>query len=556
MMEQKYMEDIAQFLHDMKWIYDFHVTKIFTKDIFSQMPEDWKGSLLNLPVHTLNGIPQGKTQDDWPLSLRVFLEKCQKFSLQNLTRTSCEDDPEDVTGKVPQTLTRGLSEKKRHEVLSLLKLTERIANVTGSNYVLDIGSGLGYIDSILHHTLKLTVVGAESLKDRVKSATERQTRLFTECSGVRHIHWELTDDEETLIRAHREVVEMMKADVTCTCKEEKLETRKPLENQQSSIPVSYVTDTSQEDHHVEENSSVEKSAILIGLHSCADLSPIMLKVFQGCPQLSSLILFSCCYHKLTPEKLTMEENQSNKENCVGVTDETVGTNLGALRKGRQCPSSHNNEELRVCKFMNFPLSNALKTILSQKKISFSTFGLRLAAQESGLRWVQQTEKEHETHRNSVAYRAILEAVCDKDELAVKRLRRHTRKSSFDTFEEYINTITTNYKFVPADSSSSVDDSEENCSRQEKQDITVDFKQTSTREHISEELTECYKRFEHLFPLIEPLTGLQLALQPVMEALILIDRVSFLKEAGFYNVSLEKVFDVAISPRNVALVAVR
>lgn len=269
----------------------------------------------------------------------------------------------------------------------------------------------GYIDSVLHNTLKLTVVGAESLKDRVKSATERQTRLFSECSGVRHIHWELSDDEETLLRAQREVVGMMKADVTCTCKEEKLETRKPLENQQSPVPVSYVTDPSQKYHHVEENASVGKSAILIGLHSCADLSPIMLKVFQGCPQLSSLILFSCCYHKLTPEKLEVEGNQSNKENCV--TDEARGTDLGAFRKGEQSPSFHTDEELRVCKFMNFPLSNALKTILLQKKISFSTFGLRLAAQESGLRWVQRTEKEHETHRNSVAYRAVLEAVCDK-----------------------------------------------------------------------------------------------------------------------------------------------
>lgn len=95
-----------------------------------------------MPIISLLFAVFSNQQGDWPLSLRVFLEKCQKFSLQNLTRTSCEADPEDVTRKVPQIFTKGLSEKKRHEVLSLLKLTERIANVTGSNYVLDIGSGL------------------------------------------------------------------------------------------------------------------------------------------------------------------------------------------------------------------------------------------------------------------------------------------------------------------------------------------------------------------------------------------------------------------------------
>lgn len=39
-----------------------HSFQIFTKDIFSQMPEDWKASLVNLPLHILNGIPQGKAQ--------------------------------------------------------------------------------------------------------------------------------------------------------------------------------------------------------------------------------------------------------------------------------------------------------------------------------------------------------------------------------------------------------------------------------------------------------------------------------------------------------------
>ncbi|XP_042865756.1 uncharacterized protein LOC122249169 isoform X2 [Penaeus japonicus] len=553
-MEQKYMEDIAQFLHDVEWIYDFHVTKIFTKDIFSQMPEDWKASLVNLPLHILNGIPQGKAQEDWPHSLQLLLEKCRKFSLQNLARTSPENDPEADTRKVPQSFTKGLSEKKRHEVLYLLKLTKRIADVTGSRYVLDIGSGLGYIDSLLHHMLKLTVVGVESQEKYVKSATERQARLFSECRGVRHMHWALRDDEETLQRAQREVLEIVKTGVTCTCKEEKKGARKPLENLQSPSSSNCVTGPSPEHCHVEENSSSGKSAILIGLHSCADLSPIMLKVFQGCPQLSSLILLSCCYHKMAPEKWKVEGSQGKETNCVGAVCDTVDTDFNAFRE-EQSPSSLSDEELKVCSFMNFPLSKALKAILAQRKISFSTFGLRLAAQESGLRWMHQTEKDHITHRNSVAYRAILEAFCDKDGLTVKRLRRHARKSSFDNFEEYINAITMNYKFVPANSSISVED-HENSLPQEKEDCTGEFMQGSTKENITKELTECYKRFEHLFPLIEPLTGLQLALQPVMEALILIDRVSFLKEAGFHNILLEKVFDVAISPRNVALVAIR
>lgn len=66
----------------------------------------------------------------------------------------------------------------------------------------------------------------------------------------------------------------------------------------------------------------------------------------------------------------------------------------------------------------------------------------------------------------------------------------------------------------------------------------------------------YEMHKHLFPLIEPLTGLQLALQPVIEGLVLLDRVTFLRECGFTQVWLEKVFKDELSPRNVALVALR
>ncbi|KAK8723914.1 hypothetical protein OTU49_011601 [Cherax quadricarinatus] len=78
----------------------------------------------------------------------------------------------------------------------------------------------------------------------------------------------------------------------------------------------------------------------------------------------------------------------------------------------------------------------------------------------------------------------------------------------------------------------------------------------TQDYIKNALDKCYEEFQHLFPLIEPITGLQLALQPVMEALVYVDRLVYLKESGYTNVWLEKVFDAEVSPRSVALIVVR
>lgn len=64
----------------------------------------------------------------------------------------------------------------------------------------------------------------------------------------------------------------------------------------------------------------------------------------------------------------------------------------------------------------------------------------------------------------------------------------------------------------------------------------------------------YRLNEHLFSSLETLIVLQILLQPVAEALILFDRMTFLKENGVAKVSLKKIFDDRISPRCFVTVA--
>lgn len=604
-MERELLEDIVHLLQNVEWLYNFPVTQIFTRNIFSQMPLEWRDALTELPLEVLNGIPQHNYQENWPSSLQSFLEECRRLTLHQLV-SDCHIQPAvDTTQNVnlPQELTRGMTVKKRHEVISLLGIVKRLSDITESFHVLDIGSGIGYIDSFLHHMFKLTVIGAESEDKLVRSANARQKELLGNCSGIKHVNWTLADDKMTLQKAKEVISELVQVDPVCTCQ---FRNQALVTDDMSEKPVLILDSKSEINSLATRNENKEvvctdvfhlkMSAILLGLHACADLSPIMIKMFKECSQVSSLILLSCCYHK-------MQLISGNMKKLIGYTNPTGSCeNLGHNMSGNcedlegskfienQFKELYIQELEKTCdiageRFMNFPMSKTLKNLLQQSNVHMTTFGLRLAAQESGLRWVRQTDDDHENHKKNVAYRALLEAFCAKEGYTLKKLRRRcVRKSHFTDLNEYIKSVTENYEFVPSKDNVCFISNSENkrlseepaLVTQKTDDESKDDEKilqmsdsvpsvscgigtiapTLSQDYIKSAIENCYEDYKYLFPLIEPLTGLQLALQPVMEALVLVDRLVYLKECGFTRVWLEKVFDVEVSPRNVALIAVR
>jgi hypothetical protein len=63
----------------------------------------------------------------------------------------------------------------------------------------------------------------------------------------------------------------------------------------------------------------------------------------------------------------------------------------------------------------------------------------------------------------------------------------------------------------------------------------------------EKLLNSYRSNAHLLPALETLIVLQVLLQPVAEALILVDRVVYMRESGI-SASMQQIFDDRISPR--------
>lgn len=116
-------------------------------------------------------------------------------------------------------------------------------------------------------------------------------------------------------------------------------------------------------NELEEDES--SSLCLIGLHSCGDLSPVMMKLFLNIPRFRSLLLVSCCYHRMQ-----LVADDPTKDD-------------------------------------NFPLSDKLKGVFNIDWKESIPFLLRLAAQETTNQWLHDSSTGDNQSRHTF-YRAVLQ----------------------------------------------------------------------------------------------------------------------------------------------------
>lgn len=112
--------------------------------------------------------------------------------------------------------------------------------------------------------------------------------------------------------------------------------------------------------------------VLTGLHACADLTVTSLDLFLRDPNVIKLLIMPCCYHKMKYKANSLDE------------------------------------------FQNIPLSKRVKSAQHAKDIINRPF-LRLAGQQTALRWRNNTESEHREHGRNMFIRGVVQAVLKEGE---------------------------------------------------------------------------------------------------------------------------------------------
>ncbi|KAJ9462347.1 hypothetical protein DIPPA_60345, partial [Diplonema papillatum] len=303
---------LLAFLEKYQALYTHRFTEFLTKGCAADVPETWMDYLSHVEEVQLRGIAGGVVPDSHcPSDLAAFINCCTQFKLRR-TQNAIVDGRHNV--KCEGVLKRNMSVKKRYEVECMTGLVDAVArapvlttgpnpipsedalaaptafttadvsgdihsaavpsderlrpHATTSECIIDVGSGQGYLPTLMSYGLQRRVIAIEAAKQNVERAIERG-KVISKCKALASKCDE--DGNAGLV---------------------------------SYVPAYISPDTTDGDlSRLLESCGVPKVAqnrglCLTGLHACGDLTPHLLRLFTSCSTVTSIAVVGCCYYKM------------------------------------------------------------------------------------------------------------------------------------------------------------------------------------------------------------------------------------------------------------------
>ncbi|KFK43870.1 uncharacterized protein AALP_AA1G184800 [Arabis alpina] len=498
----EWISAIIDFIEPFSFLINAHVVNFFKDKQWEALDQEWMSCLRDEKPENILLIPSGHVQDHWPASLKDFVHTLRSLSFPREQAILADVDMLPLR----PVLSQGMNLKKKHEVELLSSVVSSVVHTVGNPTVVDVGAGQGYLAQVLSFQYKHSVVAIDSSSH----------------------HGKVTDARAARIRKHF-AAQMRKSGsgnkcpdvpMTITCRVLSTEMLKAL------------TDVPLEKNDLELNACALEgprrsqstdanrpcSLVLAGLHACGDLSVTMLRTFMECKEVKAVVSIGCCYNLLTEK------------------------------------SSENS-----CSHSGFPMSTGLKSL----RFSLGKNARDLACQ-SAERWSSLGEDAGLQNFELHSFRAAFQMVLSKhypEVLATsptigrqgKAFRRQQQRKSLETRATVDSTRKDTDEKKPIKQTSSKFDT---CSSFTKFCLSA-FSRLNLEHPQDLDLLATWNEAEAFTELIGPYWSIRAALGPVLETLILLDRLMFLQEQGDpIEVVMIPIFDPTISPRNVAIIAKR
>ncbi|XP_077114272.1 methyltransferase-like protein 25B isoform X4 [Ranitomeya variabilis] len=172
--------NISRVLSVYGHITDSYIIEFFTDNLWDTLPESWRIALSDLTAPELahlllsnSNTRNASYRSVWPLSLLALKVTAQTLSYQRTPRpdvgsADMKRPAEFQSNHCQSSLLHPLfrkhvKPKKQHEIQRLGKLVKKLSDVTGCNHVVDIGSGQGHLSRVLSfgHGLGVTALEAD-----------------------------------------------------------------------------------------------------------------------------------------------------------------------------------------------------------------------------------------------------------------------------------------------------------------------------------------------------------------------------------------------------------
>lgn len=241
-LEKSYLEELAEFLFSIKWMFYVLNTQFVGEEILSEN-ENFINTLSKISFKDLNEFPElSQPNINHPKELQKLIEQVNKFRINYDTI---------ITDHWKSSPVRKISVKKQYEIENVSKVINDTCK-DDLRYIIDFGSGLGYLTHYISEKYGFNALGLEGSDDRVDKARQHQVKYFpNSMSKVKHEQHFITSESEKFI------LKCVNDDVS--------------------------------------------DLIIFGLHGCGDLTVTAINLFLTMQRVKKILFMPCCYHKMTPK---------------------------------------------------------------------------------------------------------------------------------------------------------------------------------------------------------------------------------------------------------------
>ncbi|OVA07354.1 Methyltransferase domain [Macleaya cordata] len=526
----EWINAINDFLIPYKPLLNSHVVNFFTDRLWESVDKQWIDCLRHESVENLLQIPSGVIQDNWPSSLKEFVLTSTSLVFPREQGNLQMTLPDLHVTSLSSVLAQGMNLKKKHEVEILAAVITSIAKNAGAQTIIDVGAGQGYLAQVLSFQYQLSVVAIDASSHHGTVTSARAKRIMK--------HYAAKMRERRTGNQHLNVPQ------TITCRVLSSDVLKALSGTLSP------TDDVEQSNRVEVDSQkpslqvleadigklssssnkpkTESSLVLAGLHACGDLSVTMLRLtFVECEEVKAIVSIGCCYNLLS------EEHTENTPQCGFPMSDGVnlaGLSLGKNARDLACQSAERWRSLsKVAAVQNFELHAfraAFQMVLNKYYPEVLTRSPSIGRQGKALRR-QQLMRSIQTHLH-VKDNGKTCSTCDVDtshDISSNYSSRGGDSQSpdqYSLFEKFCKSGLGRLGLIPMQE--------------------IDF-------------LGLWMEAKPFSELVGPYWSLRAALGPLVETLLLLDRLLFLQEQGnSVEAAMLPLFDPTLSPRNVALIA--
>ncbi|KAE8588319.1 hypothetical protein XENTR_v10022462 [Xenopus tropicalis] len=553
-LQQKQLaEYIARVLSVYGFITDSYIIEFFTDNLWEQLPESWRKALSDLSSPELaeqllsnGGRDSISYRSVWPLSLLALkaTAHCLAFPRIPVNEAANKNHkrPEEFcenhcqSNKLDPLFRKHVKPKKQHEIRQLGKLVRILSEVTGCEQVVDIGSGQGHLSRFLSFGQGLSVTAVEADKHLVTMAAKFDHDLMYMLEKKSHIITDLSPNPPRHVMAWVDPKasweDLAKQLGECSC----------VVNRKCGGHFKAQCIGGTVNGHADPGSSTEnpgeclnvklhsgQTAPVLGINSHSShglakhsaFEPVTCSCHDGqVPYSPSDKFLLTGLHACGDLSVAMLRHFARCPSVVGITSVACCYMKLSTREMPEPPgvlsSSHPAQATQPLEY-GYPLSSWVAR-LPGHKLSYKAREVACHAIEDYMERLRGESAILRTH----CYRAVLETVIRSIDPNMKRPGVQTIKKAHELpFREYARE---GLKRVGLDPGTTLD------------------------EVLVERLLSQHQKVVAFF-------SLALLLAPLIETLILLDRMIFLQEQGFHC-DLIPLFKPEFSPRNLVLVATK